>query len=63
VIAKLRDNVSPWRRHGKRDTWIGQKGDPITTAPGNDPQAIAVALKKMLRYISRLPDEGAAWRM
>jgi hypothetical protein len=41
-------NVSPWRRHGKRDIWIGQKGDPMTTVPANDPRAIAVALKKML---------------
>ena len=41
-------NGSPWRRHGKRDTWIGQKGDPMTTAPANDPWAFAVAVTMML---------------
>ena len=41
-------NVSPWRRHGRRDAWIGHKGDPMTTVPVNDPGAIAVALRTML---------------
>jgi hypothetical protein len=41
-------NISPCRRHGSRDAWIGQKGDPMTTVLINDPPAIGVALKNML---------------
>jgi hypothetical protein len=40
--------VTPWRRHGLRDAWVGTNSGPTETTPADDPAAIGKALKDML---------------
>jgi hypothetical protein len=41
-------NVLPWRRHGKRNAWVGTRGDPVATASMNEPATIGAVVKNML---------------
>ena len=40
--------VRPWRRDGKQDTWSGQRGDPVATAPLSDPAEVGATVRRML---------------